>query len=101
MVAKYSYPTAMGILAAVTAVVFLLGVPVCFFNTAVSDPPPTINLEVGLANERSGVGTYRGDIPRNQHYDRMDLVVLFNSYCVQKNNATETAKPEAKFQHIF
>lgn len=74
----------MGILTAVTAVVFLLGVPVCFCHPAVSDPPPTINLKVGFANERSGVGTYRGDIPRNQHYDRMDLVVLFYSSCVQK-----------------
>ncbi|KAJ5531908.1 hypothetical protein N7494_008460 [Penicillium frequentans] len=34
MVAKYSYPTAMGILTAVTAGVFLLGVPVYFFNPA-------------------------------------------------------------------
>ncbi|KAJ6018288.1 hypothetical protein N7451_001667 [Penicillium sp. IBT 35674x] len=34
MVAKYSYPTAMGILTAVTASVFLLGVPVYFFNPA-------------------------------------------------------------------
>jgi hypothetical protein len=32
MVAKYSYPTAMGILAAVTGAIFLLGIPVYFFN---------------------------------------------------------------------
>ncbi|KAJ5806728.1 hypothetical protein N7474_010320 [Penicillium riverlandense] len=32
MVAKYSYPTAMGILTAVNAGVFLLGIPVYFFN---------------------------------------------------------------------
>ncbi|KAJ6057990.1 hypothetical protein N7499_009087 [Penicillium canescens] len=34
MVAKYSYPTAMGILAAVTGAIFLLGIPVYFFNPA-------------------------------------------------------------------
>ncbi|KAJ5819424.1 hypothetical protein N7474_005015 [Penicillium riverlandense] len=34
MVAKYSYPTAMGVLAAVTGGVFLLGIPVYFFNPA-------------------------------------------------------------------
>jgi hypothetical protein len=36
MVTKYSYPTAMGILAAVTGAIFLLGIPVYFFNPAVS-----------------------------------------------------------------
>jgi hypothetical protein len=36
MVAKYSYPTAMGILAAVTGAIFLLGIPVYIFNPAVS-----------------------------------------------------------------
>lgn len=36
MVAKYSYPAAMGILTAVVGGVFLLGIPVYFFNPAVS-----------------------------------------------------------------
>lgn len=36
MVAKYSYPTAMGILAAVTGGIFLLGIPVYMFNPMVS-----------------------------------------------------------------
>ncbi|KAJ5096574.1 hypothetical protein N7456_007295 [Penicillium angulare] len=34
MVTRYSYPTAMGILTAVTGGVFLLGIPVYFFNPA-------------------------------------------------------------------
>lgn len=36
MVAKYSYPAAMGILTGVTGGVFLCGIPVYFFNPAVS-----------------------------------------------------------------
>lgn len=36
MVAKYSYPTAMGILAGVTGGIFLLGIPVYIFNPMVS-----------------------------------------------------------------
>ena len=36
MVEKYSYPTAMGILAAVTGGVFLLGIPVYILNPRVS-----------------------------------------------------------------
>ncbi|KAJ5937579.1 hypothetical protein N7454_003921, partial [Penicillium verhagenii] len=36
LVTKYSYPAAMGILAAVTGAIFLLGIPVYFFNPAVS-----------------------------------------------------------------
>ena len=36
MVTKYSYSTAMGILAGVTGAIFLLGVPVYFLNPAVS-----------------------------------------------------------------
>jgi hypothetical protein len=36
MVSKYSYPVAMGILTAVAGGIFLLGVPVYFFNPAVS-----------------------------------------------------------------
>jgi hypothetical protein len=36
MVTRYSYPIAMGILAAVTGGIFLLGIPVYFFNPAVS-----------------------------------------------------------------
>ena len=37
MVAKYSYPAAMGILTGVVVGIFLLGIPVYFFNPAVSD----------------------------------------------------------------
>ena len=36
MVAKYSYPAAMGILAGLTGGIFLLGIPVYFFNPKVS-----------------------------------------------------------------
>lgn len=36
MLAKYSYPTAMGVLTAVTGGVFLLGIPVYFFSPAMS-----------------------------------------------------------------
>lgn len=36
MVEKYSYPAAMGILAGVCGAIFLLGIPVYFFNPAVS-----------------------------------------------------------------
>lgn len=32
MAAKYSYPVTMGILAGVTGGIFLLGIPVYFFN---------------------------------------------------------------------
>lgn len=81
MVAKYSYPTAMGILTAVTAGVFLLGIPVYFFNPAVSDQPPTMNLRAGLANESSGVGTCKGENPQSQHYNWMEMVVLLYSSC--------------------
>ncbi|CRG92014.1 hypothetical protein PISL3812_09068 [Talaromyces islandicus] len=38
MVAKYSYPTAMGILAGVVGGIFLLGIPVYIFNPKVSFP---------------------------------------------------------------
>jgi hypothetical protein len=38
MVAKYSYPVAMGILAGVTGGIFLLGIPVYFFNSTVTSP---------------------------------------------------------------
>lgn len=36
MATKYNYPVAMGILTAVAGAIFLLGVPVYFFNPAVS-----------------------------------------------------------------
>lgn len=83
MVAKYSYPTAMGILTVVTAGIFLLGIPVYFFNPAVSDLPPTMDLQAGFANESSGVGTCRDENPRTQHYDWMVVVVVLNGYCLQ------------------
>lgn len=46
MVNKYSYQTAMGILLAVTGAIFLLGIPVYFFNPAVSSLFPTFELGV-------------------------------------------------------
>jgi MFS family permease len=51
MVAKYSYPTAMGILTAVTGGVFLFGIPVYFFNPAVSALTQIINGHLDVANK--------------------------------------------------